>query len=181
MGLFGEMLRTGVKPSAIATDIAWLLSTVKKNIKRLSCPRLVRDPQMQWSEHDQLKPEEYMDDISTRSLDIVKNGLCARVLFVVCYHAVQAHLRVPEAAAAPKGASLECRCSRATSSVLCSEEKEKRKRKRKRNRKRKEKRKRKRTRMRRVGGPCVSFLDEVRSSTMRHEKHLFLRLEDVRV
>ena len=39
--------------------------------QRLSCARLVGDPRMRWSEHDQLKLEEYMDDISTKSLDSV--------------------------------------------------------------------------------------------------------------
>ena len=60
-----EMLPTGMNRSSIATDMAWLLSTVKKKIKRWSSPRLVIDPRMKRSEHDQLKQEEYMD-ISTK-------------------------------------------------------------------------------------------------------------------
>ena len=94
MGLLDEMLRTSMKPSAIATDMAWPPSTVKKK----TCPRHVTDPRMKWCEHDQLKLEKYMDDISTKSL-----GYCVQGCHLQCFedHAVQAHFRARTCRCAP--------------------------------------------------------------------------------
>ena len=51
------------------------------------------DPRTKRSKHNQLNPEEYMDDNSTKSLDIVYNELvCKGVIQCLEDHVVLAHL-----------------------------------------------------------------------------------------